>query len=227
LLRIAREASRSLSRSRPQPEQSIREEGTSGGGSSRNRLPPLGNGLQPPSFGSSSEGVVAPMGSMRQQILAASSSPGSTPPVTITGVAPWAVQHQSPHAHQPQHRRVKIPTGNGRLGTRHLLPPSSSSSLTDPELSSSTDQQSTQQSGLKLVRRYMKHCRISGNGGDPTDEEHDNDDFDDNDNEDAPSTWSRDQAGLQPKLLPALRFHDLVFGQVLGEGSFGTVKVRI
>jgi hypothetical protein len=74
----------------------------------------------------------------------------------------------------------------------------------------------------------MKRCRISGKGGNPG--EHDGNDAldgeDEDEDEDAPSAWAVDQASAQPRLLPGLRFHDLVFGQVLGEGSFGTVKVH-
>lgn len=35
--------------------------------------------------------------------------------------------------------------------------------------------------------------------------------------------WSAIQAALTPTLLPELRFHDLVFGHILGQGSFGVV----
>lgn len=40
----------------------------------------------------------------------------------------------------------------------------------------------------------------------------------------ADSTWSIAQSAALPALLPELKFHELVFGQVLGEGSFSTVK---
>eukprot|EP00601_Ochromonadales_sp_CCMP2298_P017581 CAMPEP_0173241834 /NCGR_PEP_ID=MMETSP1142-20121109/14597_1 /TAXON_ID=483371 /ORGANISM="non described non described, Strain CCMP2298" /LENGTH=256 /DNA_ID=CAMNT_0014173221 /DNA_START=47 /DNA_END=814 /DNA_ORIENTATION=+ len=36
--------------------------------------------------------------------------------------------------------------------------------------------------------------------------------------------WSAQQAAASPTLLPHLRFHDLVFGRVLGEGAFSCVK---
>jgi hypothetical protein len=163
---------------------------------------------------------------MRQQILAAASSPGSSaPPVTITGVAPWAFQQplQQPHQdqHQHQQRRVKMAV-LGRSPDQQPQPVLSSSS------SSFSSSFSSSPTGLQLVRRYMKRCRVSGSGGDPAsaDEEDDDDDDDDDEGGGAPSWWSQEQASLQPKLLPLLRFHDLVFGRVLGEGSFGTVKVR-
>lgn len=36
--------------------------------------------------------------------------------------------------------------------------------------------------------------------------------------------WYLTQAAPTPTLLPSLKFHDLVFGNVLGEGAFSTVK---
>lgn len=36
--------------------------------------------------------------------------------------------------------------------------------------------------------------------------------------------WQTIQAAASPTLLPSLRFHDLVFGTVLGEGAFSVVK---
>ena len=36
--------------------------------------------------------------------------------------------------------------------------------------------------------------------------------------------WNAMQAAASPSLLPNLKFHDLVFGVVLGEGAFSTVK---
>jgi hypothetical protein len=36
--------------------------------------------------------------------------------------------------------------------------------------------------------------------------------------------WLAIQAAATPTLLPNLKFHDLVFGAVLGEGAFSTVK---
>lgn len=36
--------------------------------------------------------------------------------------------------------------------------------------------------------------------------------------------WRNVQAAVSPSLLPDLKFHDLVFGAVLGEGAFSVVK---
>jgi hypothetical protein len=48
----------------------------------------------------------------------------------------------------------------------------------------------------------------------------------DGESEDGISSWARLQARESPVLLPELKFHDLVFGDVLGTGAFSTVKVR-
>ena len=42
--------------------------------------------------------------------------------------------------------------------------------------------------------------------------------------EEGVSSWSKDQMAESPTLLPTLKFHDLVFGHDLGEGSFGSVR---
>jgi hypothetical protein len=36
--------------------------------------------------------------------------------------------------------------------------------------------------------------------------------------------WNLAQLEVAPKLLPTLKFHDLVFGHQLGEGAFSSVK---
>lgn len=42
--------------------------------------------------------------------------------------------------------------------------------------------------------------------------------------EDVAVDWNTAQAAGTPTLLPALKFHDLVFGAILGEGAFSVVK---
>jgi serine/threonine protein kinase len=44
------------------------------------------------------------------------------------------------------------------------------------------------------------------------------------DEEKGASSWSKAQMAETPTLLPTLKFHDLVFGHDLGEGSFGSVR---
>ena len=36
--------------------------------------------------------------------------------------------------------------------------------------------------------------------------------------------WLEEQMNPTPTLLPSLRFHDLVFGQELGQGTFSVVR---
>lgn len=40
----------------------------------------------------------------------------------------------------------------------------------------------------------------------------------------AKKDWCFDQIAMKPKILTELKFHDLVFGQILGEGAFSIVK---
>jgi len=42
--------------------------------------------------------------------------------------------------------------------------------------------------------------------------------------EEGDSDWNTVQASVTATLLPTLKFHDLVFGHVLGEGAFSVVK---
>lgn len=42
--------------------------------------------------------------------------------------------------------------------------------------------------------------------------------------EEGDSDWNTVQASITATLLPTLKFHDLVFGHVLGEGAFSVVK---
>jgi hypothetical protein len=74
--------------------------------------------------------------------------------------------------------------------------------------------------GYQRVAAYMQKCapvidRSGGGGGSdggPGSEAASKDD------------WNQIQAATCPSLLPNLRFHDLVFGTVLGEGAFSVVK---
>lgn len=159
---------------------------------------------------------------MRQQILAASSTGSSTPPLTITGVAPWAVQHQQQFQQRTSTAAVGSETGSQK---RMMLPPPSSTAA--PATAPSAPLQPSQATGLELVRLYMRNCRIVGKGGKLSNCEGGAINEEDEEDEDAPSWWARGQASLMPSKLPELRFHDLVFGKILGEGSFGTVKVRV
>jgi hypothetical protein len=43
-------------------------------------------------------------------------------------------------------------------------------------------------------------------------------------NEEAVEDWNDTQAAITVTLLPQLKFHDLVFGHNIGQGTFSTVK---
>lgn len=67
--------------------------------------------------------------------------------------------------------------------------------------------------GLQQRRRDgQKEGEVEGQGQGEEEEEGEGDD------------WRAAQAASTPTLLPTLRFHELVFGQELGKGSFGCVK---
>jgi len=72
---------------------------------------------------------------------------------------------------------------------------------------------SHQSNGYHRVLSYIEQClpnnnRSLGNSGSSEDD----------------SDWNKIQASITATLLPTLKFHDLVFGQILGEGAFSVVK---
>ena len=73
-----------------------------------------------------------------------------------------------------------------------------------PMFTSSTDL------GMKRVLRFMDELKPPKVEGE--------------ENNDGISSWAKAQMAESPTLLPSLKFHDLVFGQNLGEGSFGSVR---
>ncbi len=132
------------------------------------------------------------------------------PPLTVTGVAPWAVK-----------RGVTGPS-NGTLGRRttsktpRLIPSlskDSANSNSDYTVATSSETQTHKHittDTLSKVRAYMKSLKPNS-----TDTE---------ESEDGVSSWAKAQMSESPVLLPTLKFHDLVFGQVLGTGAFSSVK---
>ncbi|CAM9303063.1 unnamed protein product [Choristocarpus tenellus] len=150
----------------------------------------------------------------------------SAPPVTITGVAPWA--NQTPK------KPISIPhqdTGGTMIGSMSKqLPPTQrlkrsqpgfgAKSLTSSDSNSGVGVEQQQQiveqtltggcgrtagTGLQQVRAFIEKLKPQKR------------------HRTGPS-WQELQMEPTPTLLPNLRFHDLVFGQELGEGSFSVVK---
>ncbi|KAG7344303.1 sserine/threonine protein kinase with PASTA sensor domain [Nitzschia inconspicua] len=117
---------------------------------------------------------------------ARSGGSAKNPPIGVTGVAPWAMKNTS-----------NLPTdrgsGNGAL---------SGVSEEEEEEESSHGQIPSAPCG---VISYMEKIK-------PPEE-----------NKGA-SSWSQKQMAETPTLLPTLKFHDLVFGHDLGSGSFGSVR---
>ena len=176
-------------------------------------------GIRPPQIG-----LVAGAGGWRP-------GSGQPPPVTVTGVAPWA---------QAQAKSVGPIGGGGRLDGVHavmprrpLLPsglkPAARESIVGDVVAaiSKSDMEVVKEdvedddgykdcksrppprlSARELIEEYIRKCI-------PVDREQVND---------PSSDWNQVQAAASPTLLPSLRFHDLVFGQQLGEGAFSTVR---
>jgi hypothetical protein len=135
---------------------------------------------------------------------------GGNPPVTITGVAPWAFQQTATAtrttttASSPLDHKERIPLSTarpnrlprGEVSTSHHhqgINESASLPLTPVDGSSTKN-------SLEVLLNYIEKCRLNGQGGAP-------------DDDGKGSSWAREQAALKPTLLPDLKFHDLVFGQ--------------
>lgn len=121
------------------------------------------------------------------------STDGNNPPVTITGVAPWAFQSAASSSSAPTSSKNRIPQSVSRPN-RLPLPKS------EDTTTSSNPVSEIEETPLEIALKYIEECRINGQGGEPDD--------------DGKGTfWAREQAALKPTLLPDLKFHDLVFGQ--------------
>ena len=163
---------------------------------------------------------------------------GSQPPVTITGVAPWAmgggaVQHGGMGGVNP----VSISSSSSSSSSSHrpnppvtitgvapwkLAPPAGAltSTIQDNNLAAEKDsdllammEKEVSLDGKSIICGYMKRCY----------EEIFDESVNSSDRADA-KEWNQSQNAMQPKLLPTLKFHDLVFGHFLGDGAFSTVK---
>ncbi len=129
------------------------------------------------------------------------------PPATVTGVAPWAMMQSSQDKTNPP---VTI-TGIAPWAQIHAQPKdiAVSSALSIKE-SSETSDESDPKSAIEKVEEYMKRCYEfifeSGIGGSSV------------------ADYLSNTVLEKPILLPNLKFHDLVFGNDLGEGAFSVVR---
>lgn len=116
-------------------------------------------------------------------------SQGGNPPVTITGVAPWAMN-----------KPISQPAIDGK---------SEAKASTNADFKDAKRQNAN---GYDQLQAYMILCyeHIFRSADELSVAEG--------------KDWTQEQAAMSPNLLPTLKFHDLVFGQVLGVGAFSTVK---
>ena len=140
---------------------------------------------------------------------------GSNPPLGVTGVAPWAMK--GPQGKQTTLSRRKHPplgvTGKGVAPWAIMNinpPPTNATKRNSDDTTKLTNKaplksESSGQSTLCRVLAYMEKIK-------PPEEEK------------GISSWSKTQMAESPTLLSTLKFHDLVFGHDLGEGSFGCVR---
>eukprot|EP00531_Pseudo-nitzschia_arenysensis_P001606 CAMPEP_0116115510 /NCGR_PEP_ID=MMETSP0329-20121206/543_1 /TAXON_ID=697910 /ORGANISM="Pseudo-nitzschia arenysensis, Strain B593" /LENGTH=528 /DNA_ID=CAMNT_0003608943 /DNA_START=263 /DNA_END=1847 /DNA_ORIENTATION=+ len=139
---------------------------------------------------------------------------GANPPLAVTGVAPWAMKG-APSSRTTMSRRK--PPSIGVVG-KGVAPWAKSNSMPPPTNRIKPDCESSTKSILETpienptpkstpcpVLAYMDKIK-------PPKEET------------GISSWSKTQMAESPTLLPTLKFHDLVFGHDLGEGSFGSVR---
>ena len=139
----------------------------------------------------------------------------SNPPLAVTGVAPWAM-HGGPGSRTTVPRRKQPPLGVVGKGvapwakSNNMPPPASKITRKDDNsikvtMNSRLEELPESKPVLSPVLQYMEKIK-------PPKEET------------GISSWSKTQMEESPTLLPTLKFHDLVFGHDLGEGSFGSVR---
>lgn len=152
------------------------------------------------STGSTAHTAALTRGPVQAKGVMAGWSPGhGAPPVTITGVAPWA---QS----QPQHGGRDV-----ACKAAPKLPPSSLKPVVEMSTKLKITENADETAAMSCILSYIRRCKglsVDGNG------EEDSDRID----------WLSAQASPTPTLLPNLKFHQLVFGKELGQGAFSVVK---
>jgi hypothetical protein len=141
-------------------------------------------------------------------------SQGSNPPLAVTGVAPWAMkgsQGRTTTMSRREHPSLVIPgkcVAPWATKDGNSLPTNVTRHKSDDStklLKETTLDKIESKSATCRVLAYMEKIK-------PPDVEK------------GISSWSKTQMAESPTLLPTLKFHDLVFGHDLGEGSFGSVR---
>mmetsp|Transcript_23610 Transcript_23610/g.65508 ORF Transcript_23610/g.65508 Transcript_23610/m.65508 type:complete len:1178 (+) Transcript_23610:69-3602(+) len=133
---------------------------------------------------------------------------GVNPPLAVTGVAPWAMKGPQ-GANRTMSGKKHLPIGKGVAPwaiKKSKLPPTNDNSLTEILENGLLEKSDAPNDSVScIVLAYMEKIKP------PKEKE-------------GISAWSQTQMAETPTLLPTLKFYDLVFGHVLGEGSFGCVR---
>lgn len=129
------------------------------------------------------------------------------PPLVVTGVAPWAMKkgHSDTPFRPPSGmlpRQIKLSDARSAVETSEVTNRSESRQVNDESVQ-------FQRTALDEVRAFMEKLKPQGESEEGTD---------------GISSWAKAQMAECPLLFPNLKFHDLVFGQELGTGAFSTVK---
>ena len=140
---------------------------------------------------------------------------GSNPSLSVTSVAPWAIKgaqgNMTTMSRRKQPRLGVVGKGAAPWARNNSMPPPTNiikRNVDDPKkltMNSPLESTIANKSTLCPVLAYMEKIK-------PPKEDT------------GISPWSKTQMAESPTLLPTLRFHDLVFGHDLGEGSFGSVQ---
>ena len=132
--------------------------------------------------------------------------------MTVTGVAPWAMQQQQSQLHQ-QIPRVTY-------DAKPHIPCTVTAALDKHERKYSNE---TEKSSIEILMQYIDDCRGKKQSS-SSDDANEMDTDEDESLAAAQKSWNVMQQSVSPVLLPDLRFLDLVWGHDLGEGAFSTVR---
>jgi len=169
---------------------------------------------------------LTPMGTVVSTPVASFSVSISQPPLGVTGIAPWAVNNNSPIQSTVKKNLIPklkpmISHDSGRKEKLALFEQKQTSKHTRNNSSIEIEDAQNQldlkektacgmindESSFRRVYGYIEKLKPP---------------FTDASN--TTTSWVEAQMSESPVLLPNLKFHDLVFGETLGTGAFSTVK---
>jgi hypothetical protein len=153
----------------------------------------------------------------------------SQPPLTVTGVAPWAVRGNT--GLQTPRLPRKTTTNETNRSRRSIPPMGGSSSKSSVEqvcpINTNPVLKETPSSNTRVESRKMESqtdSEVMKKVESFIEKLKPPHSASDGESEDGVSKWALSQMSESPVLLPDLKFHDLVFGQTLGTGAFSTVR---